>query len=129
MEPTDTEGIPPREIQYFSDKTAMLDMAAAFGQGVRGVEGGDTITWSLDALLDGRNFLAVRLAKKKKDYWTVREEALRVSRLVGEWAASAARADGHVDADNFVVIERKHMQGALAKLGPGAGASGTDCPF
>lgn len=129
MEPSVGVDTPMREIQYFSDKTAMLDMAAAFGQGVRGAEGGETTTWSLDALLDGRNFLAARLAKKKKDYWTVRPEALRVARLVGEWAAAAARVDGHLDPDNFLVIERKHMQAALGKLGPGAGASGTDCPF
>jgi len=129
MEPSVGVEIPMREIQYLSNKTAMLDMAAAFGQGVRGVDAGESTTWSLDALLDGRSFLAVRLAKTKKDYWTVRPEALRVARLVGEWAASAAQADGHRDSDNFVVIERKHMQLALGKLGPGAGASGTDCPF
>lgn len=122
--------VPMRELQYFSDKTAMLDMAAAFGYGARGAKGGEGVTWSLDALLDGKNFLARRLAKKKRDYWSVRAEALRIAALVGEWAATFAQRNAKRDRNNFVVIEREHMQKALGNLGRGGpGASRADCPF
>lgn len=119
-----------KELQYFSDKTAALDMAAAFGYGARGAKGGEGMTWNLDALLDGKNFLARRLAKKRCDYWRVRAKALDVAAQVGEWAAAIAQEDPHRDRDNFVVIEREHMQKALGKLRrSGPGASRPDCPF
>lgn len=121
---------PLKELQYLSDKTAMLDMAAAFGHGAHGVKGGRDITWNLDALLDGKHFVANRLAKKKCCYWNVRDEALRVARVVGRWAARGALEENRRNELGFIVIERSHMQNALGQLGPGGpGASREDCPF
>lgn len=125
-----TREAPVREIQYLSDKAAMLDMAAAFGQGACEIEGGDSLSWSLDALLDGKHFLARRLAKKRRDYWTVRAKALRIARLVGRRAASYALEDAHKDEDDYTVIERLHFQKAIANLrDSGPGASREECPF
>ena len=94
-----------------ADRTAMIDMAAAFGHGARK---GNRLTWSLGAIEEGEAFMAARLAKPKKPYWEVRGEALRLAYIVGRWAATYAEAGGYAE------IQREHVVAALGHLGPPA---------
>ena len=107
-----------------TDRTAMIDMAAAFGHGARK---GKRLVWTVRATQLGENWLADRLENSAKCYWDVRDEALRLAYVVGRWAATFAESKGSSE------ITENHLRDALNKLGP-TGPPGSrvlrgDCPF
>lgn len=107
-----------------TQRTAMLELAAAFGHGARK---GKRMLWTVGALQEGEDWLSKRFAASTKDYWSVRDEAVRVAYIVGGWAATIAQSQGSDTVSDL------HMKQALAKIGPpspsGRKILREDCPF
>lgn len=107
-----------------TQRTAMLELAAAFGHGARK---GKRMLWSVPALQEGEDWLMERFAASTKDYWRVRDEAVRVAYIVGGWAATIAQSQG------LDTISDVHMKQALARIVPPSPAGRKilreDCPF
>ena len=105
-------------------RTAMMDLAAAFGHGARK---GKRVVWTEKAILEGEGWLVDRFDMSTKNYWDVREEAIRVAYVVGMWAATNAQSR------NSDVINDTDVRLALGKLGPpavpGLKILREDCPF
>lgn len=107
-----------------TNRTAMIDLAGAFGHGARK---GKRMVWTAEAIQEGENWLVDRFDKSTKNYWDVRDEAIRVAYIVGRWAATRAHSR------NSDVINDTDVRLALSKLGPpgppGLKILREDCPF
>jgi hypothetical protein len=102
----------------------MLDLAVACGHGARK---GKRLVWDVGAIQHGEAWLADRFANSTKNYWDVRDEAIRVADVVGGWAATIAQSR------QSSVIRQNDIKLALDRLGP-TGSPGMrilreDCPF
>jgi hypothetical protein len=94
---------------------AMMDMAAAFGQGARK---GKRVSWGPQVAELAETWLGNRLDASKVDYWSVRDKALQRAYEVGQFAATLAASQGK----STILVS--HLRNAIEHFEPKG-----YCPF